>query len=166
MATHNLIYNIFWIILHLIRRVDLNKMSRFNKPIYNNTYGVILFLCLRQTHQKIYIDVFLLPSRDFDFLKQTTWILVFVFHVFAIFTICNKLRYVLLQTFQPKHFPKIKIHLCLTLMDGVTVPKSFVKDSDHQAINIWNTQPSLLPQHTIPPNKNDILSLPRTDSFN
>ena len=42
------------------------------------------------------------------------------------------------------------VHLCKTLMNGLTGPMSFLKNSFPHAIYNGNTQPSLKPQDTIP----------------
>ena len=91
---------------------------------------------------------------------------MFDFHLLAIWKLCNKFRYVHFQTFPPKHFPKVMVHFCETRINGVTRPMSFLKNPVPQIIYIGNTQPSLIPQDTIPPKDNDSLSLPRTDFFN
>ena len=90
---------------------------------------------------------------------------MFGFYLLAIWTLCYKFHYVLLQAFPPKHFPKVMVYLCPTRMKRVTGSKSFLKDPFPQTIYIGNTQPSLLYEDTIPPKENASLCLPITDFF-
>ena len=51
-------------------------------------------------------------------------------------------------------------------MNVETGHMSFLKNQVPQTMYIGNTQPTLIPQKTIPPSKDkNSLSLPRTDSF-
>ena len=88
---------------------------------------------------------------------------MFDFYLLAIKTLSDKLCYVLLHTFLPIYFPKVMVHFCRTWMNGVA---GSLKDLVPQPIYIGNTQPTLIPQNTIPPKENVSLSLLRTDSFN
>lgn len=51
----------------------------------------------------------------------------------------------------PKYFLKVLVHLCRTLINGVTASMSFFKDPTPQIINIRYIQSPLVPKNTIPP---------------
>ena len=143
MATHNLISEDPCIILWRISRLDGNKMSGFGQHIHNHPYRIMFLSCIWKPFHKINIYVFPLPSWNLDFLEYTTRLLMFIFHLLAIWTVCNKFRYVLLQALPPNHFFKVMIHLCRTCMNGIMRTISFLKNTVPQVINFWHTQPSL-----------------------
>ena len=129
MVTHNIIYEYPCQITCRISGLDGNKMSRLGNPIHNNLYRVILSLSPTQTYYDIHIYVFPHKSRDLDFLLHVTLHLMFGFHLLAIWTLSNKLFYVLLQTFLSGYFPKVMVYFCQTRMNGVTGSMGFLKDS-------------------------------------
>ncbi|TMX03094.1 hypothetical protein EJD97_018332, partial [Solanum chilense] len=114
------------IILGSVSSLHKDKVGRLSKYVHNNPYGIMLLSSLQKTNHEFHI---LNPL--------TIRTLGYVF--------CN----VLLHTIPPINLHKVMIHLGGTWMNGIFGTMGLCNNPGPQIINIWYTQPVLIPKYTI-----------------
>ncbi|TMX04665.1 hypothetical protein EJD97_006086, partial [Solanum chilense] len=148
MPPHNLINIKSHIILVSVGRLHWDKVRRYSQPVHNNPYRVMLPPSPRKTNHKVHINGFPLPSRNLNNMSQNTRLKMLCLNLLTIRTLihifCNVLHY----SIPPIDLLKIMIYLGGTCLYGIwkygPMPQSWFKN-----IQIWYTQPILIPKYAI-----------------
>jgi hypothetical protein len=122
-------------------------VSYLGQSIHNHPNGIVSRPSSRETHDKIYVNLFPLPLRHLQRLEQSSRSLMLNFDSLTSVTKGNILSNVSLHTIPLISVLEIMLHLIPSWMNGISGFMSLTKYLILQLLDVRHTDPSFVSQH-------------------
>jgi hypothetical protein len=129
-----------------VEGVHQNEMSGLGKSVDDYPNGVKLVASERQTHNKIYTNVFLFSGRNTQRLQQSRRPHMISLYPSTRVAFRNTANSLAFHTGPPELCIQIMIHLCAVRVDGIFGSVSFIEYLLAQPMVLWNYQMILEPE--------------------